>query len=82
MFVHAAVAVSGVPVGQMELVRGKTLAKKLQDLGHVKNVGRSIAPRWGLKGMVRSDGNPVSRSPNTTHCLLPVACDQSDGWGW
>lgn len=60
MFLHAAVAVSGVPIKEMKITKSKTLAKRLQELAHVKNIGMNVAPKWKLNGKVRSDGNPVS----------------------
>jgi hypothetical protein len=63
MFVHAAVAISGIPLAEMELVKSKTLAKKLDEMAHVKNLGSAVAPQWKLGGIVRSDGNPVSAVP-------------------
>ena len=62
MFVHAAVATSGVPLHQLDFLRGRSLETKLANLSHVTNVGREIGAAWGVQDVVRWDHNPVSRS--------------------
>lgn len=69
MFVHSAVASSGVGVREMAFLRGKTLEKKMEDMTHVKNLGRSVGGVWGIGKVTRSDENPVS---GTTFCMICV----------
>ena len=60
MFVHAAVASSGVGIRELGMLRGKSLEKKIEDMTHVKNLGRSVGGVCGVGKVVRSDENPVS----------------------
>ena len=59
MFVHAAIATSGVPLHQLDFLRGKSLETKLANLSHVTNVGREVGAAWGVQDVVRWDHNPV-----------------------
>lgn len=61
MFVHSAVASSGVSVRDMAFLRGKSLETKMEDMTHVKNLGRSVGAVWGIGNVARSDENPVSQ---------------------
>ncbi|EIW71678.1 hypothetical protein TREMEDRAFT_60601 [Tremella mesenterica DSM 1558] len=59
LFVHSALPTSG-SLRNVDFLRGETLDKKLDNMRHVNNLGRTVGDHWHVGEVMRWDKNPTS----------------------